>query len=78
MLDDYEDIMDAIERLPVLRGYETTSHHFNHSGSVADTPSGDQPDEFTSATIDELFEKLIRLRNEVCFSRGIFLMTGCK
>jgi len=58
--DDFIDDMNEMERLPVRRGIET-SRHF--SETTAD--QGEGPDEFTKATIEELYEKLIRQRNDV-------------
>ena len=58
--DDFIDDMNEMERLPVRRGIET-SRHF--SETTAD--QGDAPDEFTKVTIEELYEKLIRKRNDV-------------
>ena len=67
--------MDAIDRLPVRGGYETTSRHFNHATSAR---SDDQQDEFIVTTIDECYACLIQLRNDVCFSPGEFLTIGGK
>lgn len=58
--DDFIDDMSEMERLPLRRGVET-SRHF--SGSAAD--QDDEPDNFTKATTEELYEKLIRQRNDV-------------
>ena len=58
--DDFIDDVSEMERLPVRRGVET-SRHF--SANARD--QGDEPDNFTKATIEELYEKLIRQRNDV-------------
>ena len=58
--DDFIDDMSEMERLPVRRGVET-SRHF----SANTTDQGDEPDDFTRVTTEELYEKLIRQRNDV-------------
>jgi hypothetical protein len=59
IVDDFiDDDMDTMDRLSVRRGDETTSRHF-----PLDT--GDQPDRFTQKTMDECYNELIRLRNDV-------------
>ena len=58
--DDFIDDMSEMERLPLRRGVET-SRHF--SGNTAD--QDDEPDNFTKTTTEELYEKLIRQRNDV-------------
>ena len=58
--DDFVDDISEMERLPVRRGAETSRHFPANT-----TDQGDEPDDFTRVTTEELYEKLIRKRNDV-------------
>jgi hypothetical protein len=59
-VDDFIDDISEMERLPRRRGVETSRHFPGNT-----TDQGDEPDDFTKATTEELYEKLIRQRNDV-------------
>jgi hypothetical protein len=66
--DDFIDDVSEFERLPGKHGAEKSRHFFTTTTAAATTTTieeNDELDNFEKVTMEDCFNKLIRLRNDV-------------